>query len=112
MAKTEITLINGDLLEEENILTLGELCRACGVSAEVVIELIDLGLIDPVATRPGETEPARWQFPVVSVRRVRCARRLQRDLGVNLSGAALAIDLLDELERTRARLRRLESICR
>jgi chaperone modulatory protein CbpM len=38
---------------------------------------------------------------------VRCALRLERDLGVNLAGAALALDLLDELNRLRARQRRL-----
>lgn len=111
MGKTEITLVNADLLEEQT-LTLGELCRACGVPAEVVIELIEIGLIDPIGADPIGPDPAQWQFAVMNVRRVRCARRLQRDLGVNLPGAALAIELLDELEQARARLRRLESIHR
>jgi chaperone modulatory protein CbpM len=33
---------------------------------------------------------------------------LRRDLGVNWAGAALALDLLDELQELRARLRRFE----
>lgn len=44
----------------------------------------------------------------ISVRRVRCAQRLEQDLGVNIAGAALALELLEELERLRARLHRLE----
>jgi chaperone modulatory protein CbpM len=44
----------------------------------------------------------------VSVRRVRCALELKRDLGVNWAGAALALELLDELNSLRARLRRFE----
>jgi chaperone modulatory protein CbpM len=36
------------------------------------------------------------------------ALRLKRDLGVNIAGAALAIDLLEELEELRARLQRFE----
>ncbi len=43
-----------------------------------------------------------WQFHISSVKRVRTAVHLQRDLGVNLAGAALALELLDrivELER-------------
>jgi chaperone modulatory protein CbpM len=39
---------------------------------------------------------------------VRITRNLQRDLGVNTPGAALALELLEELEQLRARLRRLE----
>ncbi len=38
------------------------------------------------------------------MKRVRCAMRLTRDLGVNYAGAALALDLLDELDLLRARL--------
>jgi chaperone modulatory protein CbpM len=33
---------------------------------------------------------------------------MQRDLGINTPGAALALDLLDELEQLRSRLRRFE----
>ena len=36
----------------------------------------------------------------------RIASRLQRDLGVNTAGAALAIDLMEQLERLRAELGR------
>jgi chaperone modulatory protein CbpM len=37
------------------------------------------------------------------------ASRLQRDLGVNLAGAALALELLQEIEALRARLKVLGS---
>jgi chaperone modulatory protein CbpM len=40
------------------------------------------------------------------VRRVRLVVRLQRDLGVNLAGAALVLELMSELELLRARDRR------
>ncbi|MEE9157003.1 MAG: chaperone modulator CbpM, partial [Gammaproteobacteria bacterium] len=33
--------------------------------------------------------------------------RLQQDLGINLAGAALALDLLDELRKLRTRLKTL-----
>jgi chaperone modulatory protein CbpM len=44
------------------------------------------------------------------VRRVEIALRLQRDLQVNLAGAALALDLLEETQRLRARLQSLECL--
>jgi chaperone modulatory protein CbpM len=36
------------------------------------------------------------------------ALRLQRDLGVNPAGAALALELLDELESLRVQLKAME----
>ncbi len=98
-----LSLLSGEVLEEEVELTLGELCRACQVSAERVLQLVDEGVVEPRGR-----DPARWRFQGVSVRRARCAIRLEQDLGVNPAGAALALDLLEELEAVRVRLRRLE----
>lgn len=103
MSESRLTLITGQLLEEESALTLGELCRACDCPAEEVLRLVEEGVIEPRGP-----EPRRWRFQAVSIRRVRSARRLRRDLGVNLAGAALALDLIDELDRLRLRLQRLE----
>ncbi|MBP1152859.1 hypothetical protein JOD69_004728 [Methylocaldum sp. RMAD-M] len=44
-----------------------------------------------------------WQFNTAALRRLQTALHLQRDLGVNLPGAALALDLLEELEALRRR---------
>lgn len=85
-------------------IRLRELCRACDVSAELVIDLIQEGMLEP--TGHERAEPV---FAAVAVRRVRVVRRLQRDLGVNNAGAALALDLLDELRALRSRVRVLES---
>jgi chaperone modulatory protein CbpM len=38
------------------------------------------------------------------MRRARVASRLQGDLGINLAGVALALQLLDEIEELRERL--------
>ena len=85
-------------------MTLAELCRVCDVSAEQVFELVEYGVVEPQGR-----QPVRWRFRGVSVKRIRRARRLEQDLGVNLAGVALALDLLEELEQLRMRLRRFES---
>ena len=36
--------------------------------------------------------------------------RLERDLGINPAGAALAIELLDEMQQLRERVRLLEAL--
>ena len=90
----------GIILDEQAQLTLAELTRACAVHAELIIELVEEGVLAPVGR-----EPHRWRFTGAHMRRARMALRLQRDLGVNLAGAALALQLLDEVEALRARLR-------
>ncbi|NEX19154.1 MerR family transcriptional regulator [Thiorhodococcus mannitoliphagus] len=98
-----MSLLSGELLEEDIELTLAELCRVCQLPAERVFELVDEGVVDPLGR-----EPNQWRFQGISIRRVRCVQRLEQDLGVNIAGAALALDLLEELDQLRARLRRLE----
>jgi chaperone modulatory protein CbpM len=88
------------ILEEQTQLTLADLCRACDVHAERIIELVDAGVLEPQGR-----EPARWIFTGASLHRARKALRLQRDLDIDLAGAALALQLLDEIETLRARLR-------
>ncbi len=87
----------GEVLEESDLISLAELCRSCTVETQTITTLVSEGILEP---RGGDVE--HWQFSVVSLRRVRTVIHLQRDLGVNLAGAALALDLLDriaELER-------------
>ena len=95
-----------ELLDERLRFTLRDMCRICGVHAQFLMDLVQEGVIAPEPppgrrARPGK--PAQWQFDGVAVVRVQRAVRLQEDLGVNLPGVALALELLDELERLRRR---------
>lgn len=103
MTNDLLSLLTGDVLEEDVEMTLTELCRTCKISAEQVFELVDEGVIEPQGR-----EPAKLHFNGANVLRVRCAMRLQNDLGVNLAGAALALELLEELKVMRERLRRID----
>ena len=79
-------------------LTLHELCRACAVQSEFVLQLIDEGAVQPAT---GES-PESWRFLAIQTQRISVAWRLQRDLRVNPAGAALALQLLDEIAALRA----------
>lgn len=92
--------VSAIILEEQSDLTLTELGRACAVHVDFIVELVAEGILTPFGR-----EPHRWRFSGLHMRRARVALRLQRDLGVNFAGAALALQLLDELETLRARLR-------
>ena len=95
MANEMVPVVRGTLLEEDDF-TLDELCRMCRQRAEAIIRMVEEGILDP----EGEA-PATWRFPGTSVTHVRVVVRLQRDLGVNLEGAALVLELLDRLAQRR-----------
>ena len=44
---------------------------------------------------PRGYSPQEWQLPAAAVPRLAMAGRLMRDLGINLSGAVLAVELLE-----------------
>ncbi|WP_432743039.1 chaperone modulator CbpM [Methylobacter sp. G7] len=89
----------GTVIEDDS-LTLEQLCQACGVHAEWVISLVEESIIEPQGD-----DVHLWRFSGASLVRVRSALRLQHDLGVNLAGIALALDLIEELENLRAQLK-------
>ncbi len=95
-----------DILEELSDLSAADLCHASLRHAEWLEEVIAEGIIQP----QGELGRGGC-FSGQQLRRVCVVSNLQRDLGVNLSGAALALDLLDEISLLRKRLAVLESDC-
>jgi chaperone modulatory protein CbpM len=100
MKSHELLLVHTGTVIEEDSLTLGQLCRACGVPADWVISLVEESIIEP------QGEDIRlWRFSGSSLVRARSAFRLQHDLGVNLAGIALALDLMEELESLRAQMK-------
>lgn len=102
MVKQTTTILSGHILENETRLTLRQLCDICAVHAEYIIELVDEGFIEPSGV-----EKSHWCFSGITIKRVRKAKHLQRDLGLNPAGVALAIELMDEIEGLRAKLRRM-----
>ncbi len=96
--------VTGILLDERIVYTLGELGRASGLPSEALLTMVQVGILEPMEGSAGAT----WRFTGHSVTRLQAALRLQRDLGVNPEGAALVLDLLDELRDLRQRADLLE----
>ena len=82
-----------------------------GLKSHVVVAGADFDLndFDEGVLAPLGRDPVLWRFTGGHTHRVTVAVRLQRDLGINLAGVALALQLLDEVESLRARLREFES---
>lgn len=88
-------VLRGVVLDRRTTFTLHEFSRACGIERSLVIEMVNEGVIDPVDPR------SDWRFHGEALVRAKRALRLVQDLGVNWPGAALALDLLEQLERGR-----------
>ena len=97
------TILTGILVEDTTEFTLDELSRASGMPAEWILALVEEGMIEPVGA-----DQSHWHFRGHCLRRVRIVQRLQSDLGINLAGAALALELLEEVEALRSRIAVLE----
>ncbi|WP_020407032.1 chaperone modulator CbpM [Hahella ganghwensis] len=87
--------------------TLGELSERAGVSPEFILELVDLGVLEP-SVKPTKSKP--MQFEARSLTRLQCARRLHRDLDVNLPGVAMCLDLLEEVKQLRSEVETLHQL--
>ena len=87
-------LLVGQVLEENDLVSLADLCRSCTVETKTITTLVAEGILDPMGS-----DVDHWCFTVGSLRRVKTVIHLQRDLGVNLAGAALALDLLDRIAK-------------
>ncbi len=88
------------ILEEQTGLTLADLCRACAVHDEQIIALVDVGVLEPQGP-----EPALWRFGGASLHRARRVLHLQQEFDIDLAGAALALQLFDEIASLKMRLR-------
>ena len=96
-------VLQSEIIESRLEMSLTDLCEVCRVSSEHVEQLVNEGLVEPVGR-----EPSEWRFSGRSVRRVVVAERLSRDLRLNAAGAALVLELLDEVQHLRQRLAWLE----
>lgn len=92
-------VIDGMIVEDDMEFSLGELSHICAVNAEWIISLVEEGILEPV-----DITSQQWRFRGICLRRVRIIQRLQKDLDVNLAGAALVLQLLEEIEILRTRL--------
>ncbi len=88
------------VLDDSITYDFNELCNVCRVRDQLVYDMISEGMLTPMGD-----SPKSWKFSAVSIKTIQVTVRLQEDLGVNLPGAALALDLLEKLDELRAKVR-------
>ena len=77
---------------EREQVTLDELAARAGRHPTLVQCFIEFGLLEP-----DERTGPHMLFHVACIARLRMIMRLRRDIGVNLSGIAVILDMLDRL---------------
>jgi chaperone modulatory protein CbpM len=100
---TTLTFLHCQVVEEEVQMSLTELCQASSAERELVLQLVEHGVIEPMGDAP-----QAWVFGGSSLQRTRTALRLLRDLELNLPGAALAVDLLDQIAQLQRELQAVQ----
>lgn len=94
---------SGTVVSDEAELTLDDLCAACGLSREKIVNYVAEGIIEPAGT-----EIVQWRFSQTTLVRLHRVKRLEQDLGLNEAGTALAFDLLSQIEALKRKLAHLE----
>ncbi|HZS09195.1 MAG TPA: chaperone modulator CbpM [Blastocatellia bacterium] len=87
---------------EHEQLTLDHLASCAGLHPTLVERYVEHGLIEPA-----QCAGSRALFDAECIPRLRAIERLRHDLGVNLAGVGVILDLLDRMARTQREVERL-----
>ena len=98
MTTLEIKTI--EIVDEAAPMPLAELLDCTHIERTYLVEMVEAGVVTPIGA-----SIEQWTFVRGDLRRVRIAQRLIADLEVNIAGAALVLDLLDEREALHRRVR-------
>lgn len=88
-------------MSDDDVLTLEQLCSACALERDWLVLRVREGLI-PATEAGGE----QWNFTTATLARVRRMRDIEQTYDAAPELAALAADMLEEIDRLRARLKR------
>ncbi len=92
MARVTTAVLEAHVLGDGDWIAAAEVCELCSIDLAAVHELAELGL-----TSARQGVPDKLLVPATALPRLRIASRLMRDLGVNASGAVLALELLERI---------------
>jgi chaperone modulatory protein CbpM len=97
---TNITWIEGSVVENEIHMSIVELSHASRTPQEMIMSWVTEGVLSPSGSSPED-----WRFGGDSLRRAKTAAHLTHDLDLNVPGVALALELLDEIAELRTRIK-------
>jgi chaperone modulatory protein CbpM len=99
MSPTQITYIEGSIIENEVHMTIVELSQAVRTPQDLIMSWVAEGVLSPQGSSPQD-----WRFSGDSLSRAKTAAHLMYDLELTTPGVALALDLLDQITQLRNQL--------
>jgi chaperone modulatory protein CbpM len=100
MNEVEGSAAQAVIVETQLQLSIMELSRICGADVSTLEALVHEGVLTPL-----DPQSSQWMFSGAALPRARKATRLLQELELNVAGAALVIDLMDEIQTLRTQLR-------
>lgn len=82
------------------LYTAKAICKKYEISNTVLSDMVSWTIANPSGC-----DADKWLFSQGDYDRIACALRFNKDLDINIPGAAMAIDLLDELGQIKHTLR-------
>jgi chaperone modulatory protein CbpM len=96
----EPDILRGSVIGDDAVLSMEDLARACPAEVSWIAELVEVEVLTPQGA-----ERSSWRFRAADLSCARRVARLQRDFDASLDAAAVMLDLLDQIEQLRARLK-------
>ncbi|WP_454781249.1 chaperone modulator CbpM [Legionella sp. WA2022007384] len=91
--KQDNTII-GVLIEETMTISFNEVCQRYHIPEELLHEMVEYGLFSTKTTKK-----EHLKLNPNDLRKIESAFRLHQDLGINLPGVALALELLEKIDQ-------------
>ncbi len=83
-------------MNENIVYTTHAICHTYQLNQEVINEMVSWGIAEPF----GEN-PEKWLFTQNDYERIGRASRFRKELNINIPGTALALQLLEEIQKLR-----------
>jgi MerR family transcriptional regulator/heat shock protein HspR len=83
----------------QELISMEELLEITGITRGLLNYFLELGLIQPAESKMG----ILW-FDIGAVPRIRMIQRLRSDIGINLPGISIILDLQDRIQQLQREL--------
>lgn len=83
-------------MNENVIYTTYAICHTHNLNKDIINEMVSWGIADPMGDNPDN-----WLFTQNDFERIERAIRFRKELDINIPGAALAIELIEEIKHLR-----------